>query len=112
MADPTRHADVLIVTVTDVESRAVMEVFGERIEKASSVASIGNRLYHDLGEVKGARVFMALSEMGAGGLGASQQAVQKGIEALSPAAVLMVGIGFGINEQKQAIGDILVSQQL
>ena len=55
---------------------------------------------------------MVQSEMGSGGLGASQQTVQKGIAALSPAAVIMVGIAFGVNAEKQSIGDILVSQQL
>ncbi len=58
------------------------------------------------------RVFLALTEMGSGGLGASQQAVQKGIEALRPGAVLLVGIAFGVDEKKRRIGDILISQQL
>lgn len=105
-------ADVLIITVTEVESRAVIEVFREATGKATIPVPIGDRMYHDLGEIKETRVFMALSEMGSGGLGASQQTVQKGIAALHPAAVIMLGIAFGINEHKQAIGDILVSRQL
>ena len=52
------------------------------------------------------------SEMGAGGLGATLQTTHKGIAALQPAAVIMVGIAFGVNEAKQAIGDILVTEQL
>jgi nucleoside phosphorylase len=70
------------------------------------------RVYRDLGEVGGTRVFLALTEMGSGGLGASQQAVHKGIDALRPGAVLLVGIAFGADDKKQRIGDILVSQQL
>jgi nucleoside phosphorylase len=105
-------ADVLIVTVTTVESRAVMEVFKKATGKAPRPEPIGDRVYHDLGEINHTRVFMALSEMGSGGPGASQQAVGKGIASLKPSAVIMVGIAFGINEQKQAIGDVLVSQQL
>ena len=105
-------ADVLIVTVTAVESRAVLAAFERATgQKARSVA-IGDRVYRDLGTLQRARVFLALSEMGAGGLGASQQTVQKGIAALRPQAVVMVGIAFGMNEQKQAVGDILVSRQL
>jgi len=38
--------------------------------------------------------------------------VTKGIEALQPTAVIMVGIAFGINEDKQKIGDILIAKQL
>ena len=103
-------ADILLVTVTKVESAAVMKVFQEATGKATQPERIGDRMYHNLGEVNGVHVFMALSEMGAGGLGASQQAVQKGIDALRPSVVIMVGIAFGINEQKQAIGDILVER--
>jgi nucleoside phosphorylase/tetratricopeptide (TPR) repeat protein len=105
-------ADILLITVTDVESRAVMKVFREATGKAPQLEAIGDRDYHDLGELNGTRVFMALSEMGASGPGGSHESVRKGIEALSPAAVIMVGIAFGVNQQKQAIGDILVSQQL
>ncbi|PSB57640.1 hypothetical protein [Chamaesiphon polymorphus] len=50
--------------------------------------------------------------MGSGGVNASLQTVGKGIEALSPTAVIMVGIAFGVNESKQSIGDILVTEQL
>ena len=106
------QADVLIVTATPVESRAVIETFGALTGQPSSPVSVGDRIYHDLGEVRETRVFLALTEMGATGLGACLQSVQKGIAALRPSAVIMVGIAFGMNEQKQAIGDILVSQQL
>ena len=112
MPDVNPKADVLIVTVATVESQAVMRVFQEATGKAPKPVLIGDRIYHDLGEINGARVFMALSEMGTGGLGASQQAVQKGITALRPSTVIMVGIAFGVNEQKQSIGDVLVSKQL
>ncbi|HEV7902819.1 MAG TPA: NB-ARC domain-containing protein, partial [Pyrinomonadaceae bacterium] len=106
------HADVLIVTVTKVESTAVLKVFREATGQAAKPTQIGDRTYQDLGYINGARVFMSQSQMGSGGLGASLQTVQKGIAALSPWAVIMVGIAFGINAEKQAIGDILVSQQL
>ena len=41
------------------------------------------------------KIYLALSEAGAVGLGSSQQAAHKGIEALKPDAVIMVGIAFG-----------------
>ncbi len=112
MPDANPKAVILIVTVATVESQAVMKVFQEATGNHSQPVSIGDRIYQDLGEVNGARVFMAVSEMGAGGPGGSQQTVQKGITALRPSAVIMVGIAFGLNEQKQAIGDVLVAKQL
>lgn len=105
-------ADVLIVTVSEVESRAVIEVFREATGKEAKPEPIGDRIYLDLGEVEGARVYMTVSGMGTGGVDGSQEGVRKGIEALSPTAVIMTGIAFGINEKKQTIGDVLVSKQL
>lgn len=109
---PDIHADVLIVTVTKVESQAVIQVFREATGQAAKPVQIADRMYQDLGSVNDARVFMAQSEMGSGGVGGSLQTVQKGIAALSPSAVIMVGIAFGINSEKQSIGDVLVSKQL
>ncbi|HEX8131154.1 MAG TPA: tetratricopeptide repeat protein [Pyrinomonadaceae bacterium] len=108
----TLKADVLIVTVTEVESEAVIKVFQEATGHVPHSQLIGDRMYQDLGLVNGARVFIAQSEMGSIGQGASQQTVQKGIAALSPSAVIMVGIAFGVNAEKQSIGDILISKHL
>ncbi|MDS4070478.1 MAG: hypothetical protein RKO24_12755 [Candidatus Competibacter sp.] len=107
-----QQADVLIVTATRIESKAVLDVFAELTGQPARIVTKNRRTYRDLGAVGGTRVFLALTEMGSGGLGASQQAVQKGIEALRPGAVFLVGIAFGVDEKKQCIGDILVSQQL
>lgn len=105
------RADVLLVTVTKVESKAVLEAFCAAGQKERP-EQIDDRTYFDLGTVNGARVWMTQTQMGSSGLGASQQAIEKGIAALSPAAVIMVGIAFGVNEAKQKIGDVLVTKQL
>ena len=109
---PSMHADILLVTVTRVESKAVFQVFQEAAGHPPKAVPIGDRMYHDLALINDTRVFMVQSEMGAGGLGAAQQTVQKGIDALSPSAVIMVGIAFGIDAGRHSIGDILVSHRL
>jgi nucleoside phosphorylase len=106
------NADVLIITVTRVESLAVLKAFEQTTGNKAKTITIDGRVYRDMGEIQGSKIFMALSEMGAGGLGAAQQAVQKGIMALNPHAVIMVGIAFGVSEKDQSIGEILVSKQL
>jgi nucleoside phosphorylase len=106
------QADVLIVTVTKVESQAVLETFTKATGKKPASKPIGLHTYRDFGKINGAQVFMVMSEMGAGGLGASLQTVGDGIRALSPWAVIMVGIAFGVNSTTQKIGDILVAKQL
>lgn len=110
VVDETPRADVLLVTVTTVESTAVLAAIGDSGPPPS--LSIAGRVYFDLGEQGGARVWMTRSEMGSGGVGASQQAVEKGIAALSPLAVIAVGVAFGINEHRQAIGDVLITESL
>jgi nucleoside phosphorylase len=106
------NADVLFVTATKVESKAIFDVFRSVNGHTPEPIPIGDRIYHNLGIINETNVFMVQSEMGTGGLGASLMTVQKGIFALSPSAVIMTGIAFGINAEKQSIGDVLVSQQL
>jgi hypothetical protein len=50
-------ADVLIVTVTEVESHAVMDVFREATGREAKPELIANELYLDLNEINGSRVF-------------------------------------------------------
>ena len=107
-----KETDILIVTVTKVESQAVIKVFEECTGNKPEPKSIDDRVYFDLGVVNNTKVCLTQSEMGSSGLDASLLTVTKGIESLSPKAVIMVGIAFGINEKKQNIGDILVSKQL
>jgi nucleoside phosphorylase len=105
------HSDVLIVTATRVESKAIVEVIGGVGGTPKSI-SIDDRMYQDLGVVNGAQVFLTQSEMGTGGLGASLLTIRRGIDALSPSYVIMAGTAFGIDSERQSIGDILVSKQL
>jgi nucleoside phosphorylase len=101
------HADVLLVTTTHVEAKAVLNLFPHYQPYYR-----GDKTYFDLGMIADASIFMVRSEMGAGGAGGSLLTVQQGIETLSPAAVVMVGIAFGLKPEEQEIGDILVSRQV
>jgi nucleoside phosphorylase len=104
-------ADVLIIVATEVEARAVKKGF-EQINAHPTEMTIDDRVYHDLGIVSESRIFLALSEMGSSGVGGALQTTSKAIKSLNPNAVFMVGIAFGINNAKQTIGDVLVSEQL
>lgn len=104
--------NILIVTVTDVETQAVMAAVQSVTGRTVQAETHGDRVYQNLGILNNSQIFMAISEMGSQGLGAAQQTAQKAIAALRPQAVFAVGIAFGINGKKQEIGEILVSQQL
>lgn len=107
----THKADLLLITVNEHETTSLLAAFEQLNGKARPV-QIDQRVYRDLGSVNGTTVFHAISEMGSGGLGAAHQTVNRAISALHPQAVIGVGIAFGVSEQKQRIGDILLSKQL
>lgn len=116
-AAPAAHApaprpDVLLVTVNEHETRAVHDEFEAATGAPATTSPLDGRVYRNLGTLNGTTVFHALSEMGSGSVGAMQQTVDKAIRALDPGAVIAVGVAFGVNEKKQAIGDILLSRQL
>src|SRR5437660_5061246 len=95
--------DVLLVTATEVEARAVLNVF-PRHGSTFGQRHIGDNTYFDLGVIGGARTFLVQSEMGAGGPAGATLVVHESIKALSPSAVIMVGIAFGLNQEKQRLG--------
>ncbi|GHO96594.1 hypothetical protein KSF_066420 [Reticulibacter mediterranei] len=104
--------DLLLVTVTEIEAKAVIHAFEKENDQKVNYFFIGDKTYYDLGEVEEAGVVMVQSEMGSGGPGGSLLTIEKAIQALSPSAIIMVGIAFGCDPKKQGIGDILVSRQL
>src|SRR5712691_3344733 len=101
------NVDVLLVTATKVEAVAVLQLF-----KDPQRYHIGDKTYYDLGVVNGANISLVQTEMGTEGSGGATLTVRRAIYDLSPSALIMVGIAFGMNENRQRIGDILVSKQL
>jgi len=110
--DSKPRPDVVLVTVNEHETRAVIDGFKTVTGREPVVVSLDGRVYHDLGEINGTRVFHAISEMGSAGAGGMQQTVDKAIRSLEPGAVIAIGIAFGVDENDQSIGDVLLSKQL
>ncbi|GHO90788.1 hypothetical protein KSF_008360 [Reticulibacter mediterranei] len=100
-------ADVLLVTVTEVETRSVLNLF-KKYEKRFR----GNKTYYELGIIGGARTYLMQAEMGPLGANRAFPVVLEGIKVLSPLAVVIIGLAFGVNSSKQRIGEILVSRQI
>lgn len=104
-------ATIVLVTVNDNETHALLDTF---VGKGRSPAQVtkGGLTYNDLGIHGGCHVVHTVCEMGAGGIGASQQRTRDAIDHWQPRAVIAVGIAFGLDEAKQEIGEVLVSTQL
>jgi nucleoside phosphorylase len=106
------QSDVLLVTVNPTETTELLRVFEQAAGHKAKMVRKDNRVYQYLGDINTTRVYHAMSEMGSAGPGGTLQTVDKAIRALKPTAVVCVGVAFGMNEKKQSLGDILVSQQL
>jgi nucleoside phosphorylase len=111
-AGATPRPDVVVVTVNEHETKAIHDAFLEATGADGVPVSLEGRLYHNLGSINGTTVYHAISEMGSSGPGAMQQAVDKAIRALEPGAVIALGIAFGVRENDQSLGDILLSRQI
>jgi len=105
-------ADILIVTVNEIEAKAVLTEFESVTGQTPTIFHTDDHSYHHLGVLNGQTVAMVQSEMGSASLGGSLQTIQDAITTLDPELVIMVGVAFGIDHSKQEIGQILVSKQL
>jgi nucleoside phosphorylase len=103
---------VLLVTAAHVETQAVFAHCRRETGLPFERQFLGEGTYHDLHTIGGARIFLVQTEQGAGGPGGATLTVQEGIQLLSPSAVLLVGIAFGMRPDDQQMGNILVSHQL
>jgi nucleoside phosphorylase len=104
--NPCKKADILLVTVTDKETDAVLM----HAPYGYTSMVIDKRTYYDLGTIGTNRTFMVRATS-QGSLEAFST-VRDGIEATAPKVVIMVGIGFGYERGKQQIGDIMVATQI
>jgi nucleoside phosphorylase len=103
---------ILIVTVTQVEAQAVLEVFSQAANKPWSRQVIGSKTYYSLGIHGGVPIFMVQSEMGTATPGGALLTVSQAIQQLHPQAIIMCGIAFGLRQDRQQLGDILIAKQL
>ena len=73
----TQHIDVLLVTVNERETKAVLRAFNAATGAAMASIHIDDRTYRDLGILNDATVFHAISEMGASGVDGAQQTIME-----------------------------------
>jgi len=106
------EADILLVTVNQIETRALLKAFKSLTTAGPILRQVEDRSYLDLGEVRSQRIWHMSCQMGAVGVGGSLQDISKAINTLSPRAVIMVGVAMGTDKKTQKIGDVLVSRKI
>jgi nucleoside phosphorylase len=107
-------APVLLVVVTDIERHAVlrlMQPLTSDLGNRRLKGYIGQQTYY-CGTFGVYRAVLTTCEMGSIGRDAAILSVQQAITDLSPGCVIMVGIAFGKDPDKQHIGQALVASQV
>lgn len=104
--------DVLIITVTDVEKGSVLEHLEKypRRKKVLQIFSESETYY--LGKFGAFNTVLTQCRMGSTGQGSAILATEQAIRKWNPKVVIMVGIAFGKDEEKQNIGDVLVAEEI
>lgn len=98
---------VVLITYNEHETAAVLGRFGREAQPITEQR--GGRSFSLLGVHNGWRLVHLVSRQGED---YSQLSTSKAIAAWQPAAVIGVGIAFGVDKENQYIGDVLVSEAI
>ena len=96
---------VVLITYNEHETAAVLNQFGASNRPVTEAR--GSQSYTHLGEFAGRRIVHLISPQGEA---QSQESTANAIRSWRPEAVLAVGVAFGVDQDKQSIGDVLVAQ--
>ena len=108
----TTNKKVLIVTTTPTEAQTIL-IAMKGINKIPNPISIGKVTLWNIGVLGNSELhLLKLGEMGSSKPSGSGLVIYDTIKLFKPDYVIMVGIAFGLKEDKQKIGDILVSREL
>jgi len=103
---------ILIVAATPLETMSFFEVFKKKRRKASPIP-IDKITLWNFGDIGNKKIMMIKQgEMGSSKPSGSALVIKDAIDILNPDFVIMVGIAFGLKEDKQEIGQILISREL
>jgi nucleoside phosphorylase len=112
LPSPQSHFDVLLITVNEHEFDAVYALAQEKLGKEPTLVPKKKRVYYDLGIIGGSRVGMVRSQMGSTQPGATTTTTLQAMREVCPRYLIVVGIAFGVDPDKQPIGQILYSEKL
>jgi WD40 repeat protein/nucleoside phosphorylase len=104
---------ILLVTATETETNALHEKLSPLPNENNIIeVTIENSTYYIGTFGLYAIAHVECLDMGSSGSGGSSITVSNAIPILDPKFVLMIGIAFGVDEEKQNIGDVLVSNTI
>lgn len=104
--------DVVLITATDEELRAVMMLVDKYPSYEQILKTTHEAETYYVGLFGEYRAVITKCRKGSIGLGAVTLATEQVQRIWKPRAVIMVGIAFGKDSEKQAIGDVMVASQI
>ena len=102
---------ILYVVATDTEFEKVTAFYKTKGVKLEHF-EIRENVYYNLGIIKSSQVYLVKSGMGAKRADASILTIKQAVDELKPDYMIMVGIAFGLKEEKEVDGKIMGSQHI
>ncbi len=107
-----KEVDVVIITATDIEINAVMNLLTPYPRRKSILLTyVGPETYY-IGKFGAHKVVVTKCRMGSIGEGSVILATEQAQRLWKPRAIIMVGLAFGKDPLKQNIGDVIVASQI
>jgi nucleoside phosphorylase len=103
---------VLLMVATAAERDAVLSAVSAANDTRPERRFLKDHTVFDLGQVGNAQILLAQCEQGAVGPGAAAIAAASLITRLEPDFLILTGICFGLRQDLQSLGDLVVCQQL
>ena len=102
-----KTVDYVLLTVNEHEFLAAYEILKD--PSKSSVEDLGPVYFGGVGNVE---VALVEAEMGAHNNTAAQKTCKKAVRLIKPKAFICLGVCFGLLEEKQNLGDLLISRNI
>lgn len=103
---------IVILTATEIESRQLIDSHRKATGTGFRRLQYDTFTGHALKSSPGIEVIHVQCEAGSLGPSGSQAIANAAIDVLDPSAMIMVGICFGLNRQKQALCDVVVATEI
>ncbi|MCG8327292.1 MAG: hypothetical protein MI974_06375 [Chitinophagales bacterium] len=106
------HCQLLLLTATNLERDELLKALTPLPGQKYVIRTyLGSNTYY-IGIFGIYLAILVKSGMGTGRAGGAIMTTQKAIDHWSPTTIVMIGIAFGVDRDKQNIGDVLVAEQI
>lgn len=103
---------VLLVTVNDIETKSLLSQLKPLDNYSDILTAYSKSNTYFIGKFGAYNVIHVQSDMGAINRDAVMTTVDNAIRMWKPRGIIMVGVAWGMDKEKQRIGDVLISKKI